>query len=143
MLDRGQQPRGFIAGRLDDAAVALGQGGLHKRIPRCVIAGLRGLFQNNAVAFRVHGDEAKAAGTRVVLRHGDLFFGHVLGQARRLVVTAVDHGVLDLRVDPLLGAIGGGDKPVASGHVEEEAYHADAARPDLDTGCMKGNDESD
>ena len=57
-------------------------------------------------------------------------------------MTVGDDGMLDLRVDPLLGTRGGGDTPVEPAHVEEEAYHADATCPDCDAGKMTGNDES-
>ena len=142
MLDIGQQPRGFIAGRLDHPAVERRQGGFHECIPRYLIASLSSLFQHNEVAFWLHGDEAKAASKRFVLGHGDLFFGHVLGQARGFALTVIDDGMLNLRVDSLLRAIRGGDKTVESGHMEKEANDANAARSDFDTGYMKGNDES-
>ena len=96
MLDIGQQARAFITGRLDDPAVELGEGGFHQRIPAALITGLSRLFQDDEVAIRVHRDEAKAAGKGFVLRHGDVFLGHLLGQARCLALAIVDDGMLDL-----------------------------------------------
>ena len=72
VFDIGQQARCFIAGRLDHPAVERGQGGCNELIPCCLTAGLSGLFQNNEIALRVHRDEAKAAGKRVVLGHREV-----------------------------------------------------------------------
>ena len=60
----GQQAVRFIAGRLDDSAIELGQGRCHPFVPADLIASLSRLFQDNKVAVGVHGDEAKAAGKR-------------------------------------------------------------------------------
>ncbi len=79
VFDIGQQPRGFIAGRLDHPAVELGEGGFHVRVPAGLIAALSQLLQHDEVAVGVYRDEAKAASKGFVLGHGEVFLGHVLG----------------------------------------------------------------
>ena len=85
----GQQPGRFITGRLDYPAIERRQGRRHALMPRCLIAGLSGLFHNNEVAIWVHGDEAQAAGKGLVLGHREVFVGHVLGQACGLALAGV------------------------------------------------------
>jgi hypothetical protein len=67
-----------------------------------------------------------------------------MGMARRAVVALVivDDSVFHLAVDLLLSAMGGGDKAVEPGQVEEETNEANAARPDFDAGEMEGNPQS-
>ena len=72
----GQQPGRFITGRLDYPAIERRQGRRHALMPRCLIAGLSGLFHNNEVAIWVHGDEAQATGKGLVLGPREVFLGH-------------------------------------------------------------------
>jgi hypothetical protein len=127
---------------LNDLTVALRQGRRHPRIPAGLIAGLSQLFQNNAVALRVHRDEAQAAGTRVVLGHREVFTGHVRGQACGFVLVVDDYRFCNPAVDLLLRPIGSRDKAVKSCQGEQKTHQAHAAGSDCDTDHMEGHHEA-
>jgi len=138
----GQQSGRFIARRLDDPALELGQGGCHEVMPRGLITGLSQLFQNNKVALWIHRDEAQATGKRFVLGHREVFWGHVLGQAWGLGVVVGNDRLFNLEVHLLLSPIGGGHKAVKAGQVEEETHQANATCPDFDADQMEGNHDA-
>src|SRR5499427_5352157 len=111
-------------------------------MPRGLITGLSQLFHNQEVALRVHRDEAQAAGKRFVLGHGEVFVGHVRGQAYSFIVAIGHHRVFHLDIDLLLSSIGGRHKAVETRQMQEETHQANAACPDFDTDKMASNHES-
>ena len=134
--------RRCIARRWDDPAIALGQGGCHEGMPRGLITGLSQLCHKKKVALWVHRDEAQATGTRFVLGHREVFWGHVLGQAWGLGVAVGNDRLFNLEVHLLLSPIGGGHKAVKAGEVEEETHQAHAACPDFDAEQMEGKHQA-
>lgn len=58
MFDLGQKSRGFITGGLNHLTVQLSQCGCHEFMPDVLIAGLRELFQEDAVADGLGGHQA-------------------------------------------------------------------------------------
>ena len=111
-------------------------------MPRGLITGLSQLFHKKEVTLRVHRDEAQATGKRFVLGHGEVFVGHVLGQAYGFIVALGHHRVFHLDIDLLLRPIGGCHKAVETRQMEEETHQADTARPDFDVDEMAGNHEA-
>ena len=142
VFDIGQQPGRFIAGRLDHLTVELRQGRCHECMPHDLIAGLSQLFHANAVALRVHRDEAQAASKGFVLSHREGFTGHVLGQACGFVLVVDDYRFFNPAVDVLLSTIGSRYKAVQSCQAEQKTHQAHAAGSDFDTDDMEGNDET-
>ena len=138
----GQQPRRFIAGRLDDPTIELCQSWCHPLIPSCLISGLRQLLQNNEMALRVHRDETKAAGKRFVLGHREVFVGHAIGQAYGFIVVVGHHRLFNVAIDLLLSPIGGRNKAVKACQIEEETGLANAACPDFNADEMEGNHDA-
>lgn len=108
VLHIGQQPGGLIAGRLDHPAVELRQDRYHTVMRSRLIAGLRHLLQNDAVALGVHGEEAQTAGTRVIMGDGKIFVGHVLGQVCCFIVAIGHPRLFNMDIDLLLRPRGGG-----------------------------------
>jgi hypothetical protein len=107
-----------------------------------VIAGLSQLFHKNEVALRVHRDEAQAAGKRFVLGHGEVFAGHVLGQASGFIVAIGHHRLFNVDIDLLLRPIGSRHKAVEPRQSQEETHQANAACPNCNTHQMEGNHEA-
>ena len=138
MLDISQQARRFVTGGLNYPACELSQGGLHQRIPSGLITGLSQFFQNDEVAHRLRSHQAQTAGKRFVLGEGDVFEGHIFGQARGFGVVVGDDGGFNLAVDLLLGSIGGGDKSIEPSEFQEEADQANPTRPNFNADEMKG-----
>lgn len=139
MFNIRQKTRSLITGGLNHLAVERRQGGRHKLMPAGLIAGLSQLFQNNEIAVGVHRHQAKAARKRFVLRHGDVFAGHILGQACGFSLAVGDHCFFNPAVNLLLSPVGGRDKAVKPRQVEEEADQANAARPDFDANQVEGH----
>jgi hypothetical protein len=135
----GQQTGRFIAGGLHDLTVELRQGRRPPRMPAGLIAGLRQLCHNNAVALRGHREEAQAAGKRVVLGHREVFPGPVRGQAGGFVLVVDDSRFFHPAVDVLLSPIGSRDKAVKSCQGETKTHQAKAAGSDCDTDPREGN----
>src|SRR5215831_3937146 len=111
-------------------------------MPCSLIASLSELFQNNEVALGVHSDEAKAAGKRFVLGHGEVFVGHSLGQAWGLGLVIVDDRLFNVNIDLLLCAIGGGHKAVQTRQVQEKTHQTNATCSAFDTDQMETNHEA-
>ena len=101
VVDIGQNTGGFIASGLNHLTVQLSQSRCHQVIPGCLITSLSELFQDNEIAHRLDGHQAKTTGEGFVFRHGDGFTGHVLGQARELRLLVIDDGLFDLNVEPV------------------------------------------
>ena len=142
MCHIGQQPRRFIAGRLDHPAIELCQGRRHEVVPSGLITGLSQLFQNNEIALRVHRDEAKAAGKRFILSHREVFVGHVLGQAYGFIVALGHHRWFHVDIDLRLSPRGGRHNAVETRQMQEETHQANAACPDFDTDQMESHHDA-
>ena len=99
-------------------------------------------INSNEVALGVHGDEAKAAGTRFLLGHGEVFVGHVLGQACGFILAIGHHRVFHFDIDLLLRPLGGRHKAVETRQLQEETHQANAACPDFDADHMESNHEA-
>ncbi len=127
---------------MNHLAIELRQGRCHECIPHALIAGLSQLFHNNEVAVGVHRHQAKAARKRFVLRHREVFAGHVLGQACGFVLAVGDHRFFNPAVHLLLSPIGGRDKVVKARQVEQETHQAHAARPNFDADQMEGHHQA-
>jgi len=124
---------------LNHLAIELRQGRCHECIPHALIAGLSQLFHNNEVAVGVHRHQAKAARKRFVLRHREVFAGHVLGQACGFVLAVGDHRFFNPAVHLLLSPIGSHDKAVNARQLDENTHQTNANRPDFDADEMEGN----
>ena len=122
--------------------MALCQGRRHAGIPRGLIAGRRELGHKKQVALRVHGDEAQAAGKRVVLGHREVFVRHAVGQAYGFMVVVGHHRLCTVEMDLLLSPIGGRNKAVKACQIEEETDQAQAACPDFAADEMAGHHDA-
>jgi hypothetical protein len=118
------------------------QGRRHAGIPRGLIAGLSERCHKKEVALGVHRAEAKAAGTRVVLGHREVFWGHTAGQACGCIVGVSHDRLCNVEMHLRLRSIGSCDKAVQTRSMKEEANQAKAACPDCDADQMKGNHEA-
>ena len=139
---RGQPPGGFSAGRWHHPAVQRRAGRCQARMPRSLSASLRELCHTHAVALGGPGDEAQAAGTGVVLGHGEVFGGPSLGPAWGLGWVIVDDRLFKVPMALLLRARGGGHTAVQTRQGEEETPHTKAACPDFATDQMAAQHET-
>ena len=114
----------------------------HQGIPGVVIACLCGVFQQNIVAHRLHGDEAQTACKGCILGHGDLLWGHRARQTRRLLPPVGDHRLFHLTVDLLLRPKRSPHKPMQPRHLQQETPQANPACADFDTDHMERQDEA-
>jgi hypothetical protein len=137
-LNRRHQAGSCVPGRVNPLTSERCQGRCHERMPAGVSAGRCQLFPKNAVAGGVQRPQAQPARKRFVLRHGEVFTGHVLGQTRSVVLAVGDQRCFNLTVDLLLSALGGRDKAVQTPQLEEETGQANTARPDFDAHEVEG-----
>jgi hypothetical protein len=107
-----------------------------------LITGVSQLFQKNAVALRVHREEAQATGKRFVLGHGEVFTGHGLGQACGFIVAIGHQRLFNVDIDLLLSTLGGGHKAVEARQMEKETPQANATGPNFAVDEMAGNHEA-
>ena len=126
MFHVGQQPRCFIAGRLNDLTVQTRQGLLHERLPRVLITGVGRLLQHNVVALGFRCHQAQSAGKRFILGQRDGFGGHVLCQPCAFLLAIPHNRFLHLAVDLLLDAIGGSNKAIEACEFEQQTHQAHA-----------------
>src|SRR6266576_2347256 len=73
--DVSEKPLCLVACRLDDLTLEMRQGARHPIAPGLVITYVCGLLQQDIVAYRLNGDEAKTAGKSFILRHCDAHIG--------------------------------------------------------------------
>ena len=131
MLNIGQQARCFIAGRLDDLTVETRKRLLHERMPRVLIAGVGRLLQDDVVALGFHRHQAQPPGKRFILGQRDVFGGHVFGQTRAFLSAVRHDRLLHLTVDLLLRPIGGRDKAIKAGELQQQTHQANATGTDF------------
>jgi hypothetical protein len=119
-----QKPRGLIAGRLDHWTVETRQGLLHQRLPGVLISRLGRLLQHHGVAHRLDANRTETTRTGFILRHRDLFGGHLVRQPRALLVAVHHDGLFHATVDLVLRPIRGADKPIETRHLQQQTHQA-------------------
>ena len=119
-----QKPRGLIAGRLDNWTVETRQGLLHQRLPGVLISRLGRLLQHHGVAHRLDANRTETTRTGFILRHRDLFGGHLVRQPRALLVAVHHDGLFHATVDLVLRPIRGADKPIETRHLQQQTHQA-------------------
>jgi hypothetical protein len=108
------------------------QGGLHQGAPSVLIPCLGRLLQQDIVADRLNGYQAKATGKGFILCRRDILRHHSLRQALCLL-SAVGHDrFFHTQVDPLLRSIGGTHKSIEPRHLPKETDQPNATRTDFD-----------
>src|SRR5882724_6863736 len=140
--DVSEKPRCLVARRLDDLTLERRQGARHPIAPGLVITCVCGLLQQDIVAYRLNGDEAKTAGTRFLRRHCDILGCHALSQALGLLTRVSHHSLFNTAIDALLRSKGGTHKPIESRHLSQAADQANPTCADFDKHHMESQDQS-
>ena len=142
MLDISPAPGRFSAGGVAHPAVAPCSGWCQARLPRGVLTGLSQLCHTQDVPLRGHRAEAQAAGTRVVLGHGEVCGRHGRGHACGVIVAIGHQRVCHLDMALRLHPIGGRHKAVATRQRQAETHQAQAAGSACDTDKMESHPAS-
>ena len=95
-----------------------------QRMPGVLIACLGRLLQDNVVAHGLDPHQAQTAGKRFILRHRDVFGGHLVSQARALLLAVRHDRLFHATVDLLLRPIGSPDKPIEARELQEQTHQA-------------------
>jgi hypothetical protein len=130
MVSIRQKAWGFIACGWHDSTRQTRESLLHERVPGVLVAGLSCLRHNNGVALGVHRHQAKPAGTRCLLGHGEVFGGHDFGQTRAGLSAIRHDSLLHLPVALVLGPRGRADKAIAARAVHQETHQTHPTGPD-------------
>jgi hypothetical protein len=102
----------LIASRLHHPTVEAHKRLFHELLPSVVIVGLGHLFQENVVAPSLDPNQTQTTRKGFILRHRDIFGGHLVSQTCAFFLTVRHHCFFNVTVDLLLRPIGRADKPI-------------------------------
>lgn len=126
MFHLGQQGRCCVACGWHHVTMETGECLRHEGLPRAVIAGLSRVLQEHVVALGVHGHQAQAAGTRVILGHRAVCGGQIFGQTRAFLAAVRHDGLLHLTVHLVLRPRGRGNNTIQAWELHQQTHEATA-----------------
>ena len=137
-----QESRRFITRRLHHLALERPQGVVHARAPGIVISCLCSLLQDDRVTHGFDSPQTQTACKGLILGHSNLLRGHLVRQARALVMAVRHDGFFHATVALGLRPKGGANKSIESGHLQPEAAQANPTGANLHTHQVDRQDQS-